>query len=97
LDFFYGFAAENTYKTITLACWFRSNAILPATQTPELMEETVSYLQLEVAASVAGSLANFFLLIILVNQWTAFALAALAIQVIQDDQINARKNRPKCR
>ncbi len=46
-----------------------------------MLAETVDYLKLEVAASTAGSMANFFLLVILINEWTGFALTALAIQV----------------
>ena len=45
------------------------------------MPETVSYLKLEVAGLMAGSLSNFFILIIVLNQWTGFAISALAVQV----------------
>jgi hypothetical protein len=46
------------------------------------LPQTVDYLKLEVAASTAGSIANFFMLVILINEWTGYALTALAIQVI---------------
>ena len=64
---------ETTFLTVLTEDFF--------SKSPELLSETVDYLKLEVAASTAGSLANFLMLVILINEWTGFALTALAIQV----------------